>query len=1224
MAFFTQKYHPRLFVAADAGGDSRGFVALLIPMTVPDKDLPAAGLELAAALTNPVYLGTFVFSAATPAIKSEQDAASFYQLIQGLLPANTRGFLWAHHAEQYQDAAGLFSVDTLYINANGSVATTGLGATLVPQGLLLNVASGVALSLTGTVLQLKASDSAVSFSGNLGPTISSPVALVEIDFAGPLRGCLRFQAQLLQSTVMLGPDSTLGGGLALGLRFMYLNPAAKPHPGPNPQYYTGFFPLAQTTSEAPQYLWFDISIDPTDAFNTVFATTTTLPVAYSSRRTYLNFTALAPSPALYSYYTTVYGARLSLLPVTAAAPATLGARLVLAAGQDPTDYYLAPEGDFTLLVADVPTASRHQLMGGQQGTEFFEVTTQTATTAGDRLRFISGQPALAPVFPFAPASPVGPPPREHAALLTADCAACTTAWATLLSAPGNPPITYVAQPKGAALFGAASPLTTQYPDLFGHVAPGFTVLATDSVAFPLIPYAGARVERRKNNAAGFSQADLVSFENLVVSPTRRTQVARLTPAPPRLSLAERTAAGGKTITTPTGLLVTLPPSGDAMQWSKVLLGQNTDGRAYELAFENPVPQLVEALQTSDLLLVAANANYLSNAASGAAFANQMGIGGWRLQVNVGQRQEYGDYRNIMLIKGRRGPLYDPRNVARSLVINPSSWTQPDVFAAPTTGLPGSPPDPRQLPNLAQWLQDYFQAAVVADEAAQQTGAARYFQKFNALAQDETWTGILFLRVDLASGGLPGSLAGIVAGVTDADAFNAHHLAIDISPVKKSGTDAVLEHPSTMAGLIYYVDPAFVDAPPYATLPPATAGDYDFRLLTLKVLFENTAVKSFESYAQLTIGRLFGAAVLSSGNPANVYNNLLLTGSLQLSGGNPVYNLGTTSNNAFELDSNIIRQVAITNALLTTRDTGTAQQQAFWFGLQGYLDYYALAYTTAEAPEEVGSDPAPQHSFDLFSFGANAQGEGRGLAFANLGIAMTYPAATPTARTLRFDAGEVRFDLSTSTVRDASLVTNFALDEVELLRSPTLTDPSAAPAGPDTLGYLPVITDMRLDGVSGPEWYGLKMLLRLGTPGELAGKASLNAYLLLAWDAASTGPTHQASVQLQLPGTTGGASLISLQNVLKLSVGQIRLAFVPPTPPPAGSLAAPGKSAFLLMFTQVALQFLGLLKIPPTGSTLFYLFGNPNANGKASGLGWYAMYKKAAAPKSLSPARSPLA
>jgi hypothetical protein len=87
------------------------------------------------------------------------------------------------------------------------------------------------------------------------------------------------------------------------------------------------------------------------------------------------------------------------------------------------------------------------------------------------------------------------------------------------------------------------------------------------------------------------------------------------------------------------------------------------------------------------------------------------------------------------------------------------------------------------------------------------------------------------------------------------------------------------------------------------------------------------------------------------------------------------------------------------------------------------------------------------------------------------------------------------------------------------------------------------------------------------------------------------------VGIQLPGTGGGAKLISLQSVLKLSIGQIRLGF------------DADKRSFLLQLTDIALKFFGLLKIPPGGSTLFYLFGNPQSDGKPSGLGWYAMYRK---------------
>jgi hypothetical protein len=67
-------------------------------------------------------------------------------------------------------------------------------------------------------------------------------------------------------------------------------------------------------------------------------------------------------------------------------------------------------------------------------------------------------------------------------------------------------------------------------------------------------------------------------------------------------------------------------------------------------------------------------------------------------------------------------------------------------------------------------------------------------------------------------------------------------------------------------------------------------------------------------------------------------------------------------------------------------------------------------------------------------------------------------------------------------------------------------------------------------------------------------------------------------------------------VLKLSLGQVLLRY------------DRDKSAFLLLFTEIGLKLFGLLSIPP-GSTLFYLYGNPESAGDPSGLGWYAMYRQ---------------
>jgi hypothetical protein len=193
---------------------------------------------------------------------------------------------------------------------------------------------------------------------------------------------------------------------------------------------------------------------------------------------------------------------------------------------------------------------------------------------------------------------------------------------------------------------------------------------------------------------------------------------------------------------------------------------------------------------------------------------------------------------------------------------------------------------------------------------------------------------------------------------------------------------------------------------------------------------------------------------------------------------------------------------------------------------------------------------------------------------------------------------VRFDVGTSTPRPGSLFVNFALGLQGLKSGP-------ADAGPEASGFLNVITDATLTGVAGRKWYGLAYQLDMGTPGNLAGTIGLSSGLLTAWAPESPDAgRYRAMLGIQLPGTGGGAKLISLQNVLRLAIGQIRLTY------------DREQRSFLLMLTEIALKFMGLLKIPPNGSTLFYLFGNPSAGGKPSGLGWYAMYRKDTAQAAL--------
>jgi hypothetical protein len=560
----------------------------------------------------------------------------------------------------------------------------------------------------------------------------------------------------------------------------------------------------------------------------------------------------------------------------------------------------------------------------------------------------------------------------------------------------------------------------------------------------------------------------------------------------------------------------------------------------------------------------------------------------------------------MIIKGRKGRLYDPDDPAVGLVSNPERWSQKEQFSAPAE-LPGTPdpaelpgtPDPAELVILSRWLQDYFARAhrVGGEELA----------RFNAIASDENWTGVLILRADIVK--VPDDLAGIVAGVADQDRFNAHHLGFDATPLAVGPDGPRQDDASSVFGLIDYTDPRFT--PPAAgeqaqPVAPAPGTVHDFRLLSLRVLFASSAVRTFHSYAQLTTTSWFGMPVTHMGEGGNPYAAIVLGGSLQTNNDQPVYSLTSSGSAAFYFDDSVVRKIEITQAAMTTRSVAAEPASGLpadetvssWFGLSGFLDFRALAGAGRDGQSGAGTGPNAPFTFDVFSFGSDGDGSDgsdgeqlrRGLAFSNLGILMSFPPDDPAGRLFALQAGGTRFDVSTSTPRPGSLFRQFALEVRGLVAGDASTPPGNS-------GYTPVVTDASLTGVNGDPWWGIEYQLGLGTPGNLAGKAGLTARLVTAWapSAGETPDSYRAMIGPMLPGTSG-AKLISLQTVLKLSLGQIWLRY------------DIGKKAFLLLFTEIALKLFGLLSIPP-GSTLFYLYGDPQGAGSPSGLAWYAMYRK---------------
>ncbi|WP_142786401.1 hypothetical protein [Changchengzhania lutea] len=1191
---FNQKFTDRLFVAATQTSDI-GFIAFIIPAARhrPVNDV----ITLKEALSSQEYFGSFVFGAIGPDISTASQAIDFIEKIDPLLSNNTRKFIWITHPNNISES----TITSAEVNARAKEFQTALTINLT-NSLTLTIQSGMEIKLdddaSALLLEGGTNNFQIQFGGTNTPTMQR-VVKGKIAFSGALRGCVQFTG-FIQRTSLI-EDLNMG--------FQIIIPNGKTGEPPLSEW----LPFANPSNGPADFLGFNISIDPSDLYNAALdpcsGNSCSMSTAYSSRRSFFDFTGKDFNDnvcQLQSNYSSVFGAPVTLIPGTSA-NVTYNARLVLSLGEIMNNntgqhFQLSPEGDFMISFGDNPLTENNYLACGLSGTEFFTITPHIQNKKGDLLRFISRQPAYIKKFPYPTSSPVGPPTDPTASPFDKTY---LTSWATLINNSGNN-ISFVSQPKGSALFGskkknpsfikkgrkktnASKTATLDFPDLFDHSIPSFQFQANNELFFPMLPYSGFDEKQNSLDATVTQQ-----IENTVLSPQRRLIVSKLSKT--NAHLFEEGSLVGKTVlaTTPSGLIAktTQDDGNTAVRWDEIQLGWNVDkGTKYTMAFENPTDPLINALQSSDVFLIAANntnIGALGGAANGPGFQNTMSLSSWGMQANIGTDQKYGDYRNIMIFKGRKGKLFDPKSSKNSLVASPKKWTQSSEFAIPqitdhanvvATG------DDQQLIILSQWLQTYF-------EDAQKQEGNPYFKKFNDIATSETWTGILFLKIDIKS--LPENLKGITAGITNQAAFNAHHLGIEISPVKKGVNGPVVEKPSSIFGLIYYMDPDFADIKPTKSIAPTNADTYDFRLLSLKVLFENTSVKSFESYAQLTLNRLFGSLVSKMGDPENIYKNVLLAGSLQINNGKAVYALSSQNDDAFYLNNNIINKIEITNVLLSTRSGKDATTIVSWFGISGFIDFFSLTNTTkAVALDTDLMELTDDTNFDIFSFG-NILGEDKlkkGLNFANLGIQMSFPGKNPTDSKLEFKTNEITFDVSISTPRKNSLYLNMVLDLKSL-------EVGTKDKGSKEAGFLDVIPDLRLGGVSDGDWYGLKFKLNMGTPGELAGKVSLDSYFLMSWSPDSNqAGNYKAGIGIALPGTGGGAKIISLQNVMKLSIGQIRLSYIAE------------QDSFLLLFTTIALKFLGLLKIPPNGNTTFYLFGNPKAGGKASGLGWYAVYSK---------------
>lgn len=515
------------------------------------------------------------------------------------------------------------------------------------------------------------------------------------------------------------------------------------------------------------------------------------------------------------------------------------------------------------------------------------------------------------------------------------------------------------------------------------------------------------------------------------------------------------------------------------------------------------------------------------------------------------------------------------------VKNPNKWVGVGDFSLPGAGDPAV-----ELAGMSTYLQDYLQRGI--DAAA---SGNTLFNNFARIVQDPEWNGFLVLRAKVDPSGFPDQIKGLVAGI-DFTRFEAHHFGATASRVTVEGSVVKMQVPSSLFALIDYELPAYVrnvasNGPPDMPVWIPDTGDVGFHVLQLQALFENAALTDFRSRIQLTTNKLFGSTVDKAFGTIGLLpaNAVVLRGSYQRQGATAVYVFEQNTDTIFALHSNILPAVAITRVVFNTLSNGDSDgiirsRFLFW----GAFEFAVL---DMERPDKS------RVATDLFSFGPQVtdpiNGPPKGLFFSGLEIALSSPVDVPGAVTFVFESGGIALDAGASKARAHSLYADLALEVDGFIAG-------AEDKRPIDFGFLPVSVEPKVKPLSGP-WYGITYKVTMGSPGALVSSAGFNSRMLLAWAPTSgpTDPTAAAFAGLQLPGAAPGAKLLSIQGMLKLSIDSLILR--------REEVVKGRDAAFVLRLSNIALAFLGIVKLP-SDPINFFLFGDPSGSGS---LGWYAAY-----------------
>ena len=809
------------------------------------------------------------------------------------------------------------------------------------------------------------------------------------------------------------------------------------------------------------------------------------------------------------------------------------------------------------------------------------------------VRFVAGAPALAPgfqgtasgVFPLADTAPGVPWPVQ-------------TAW---LYPRSEPPAAAgdFSQPAEAGLFSQAGDSFLETLALqAAALPPGASTPHAPAASFPAVPYAGA------DPAVPLELAR--RFENRVLSSARTQVIYGLKPAGPvgltntYAPLVSSWPASPISPTGPTGpARLAVTPQGllsifreDLSRWDEVALARTQLG-TQRLSYTDIDGTLREALLANQLFLVVSDVAKLYQHCStrfevtprvierlrraspvpapepviqgairllGSVYHSrpyfaaaldsvidgyptwkdfialeselaELEIAGWRFDL-ASRAWRDPDRPTILVIKFADADV-------ESLVGDLSRWTLPDVFnegdgSAAQGRLRAIIEDARRRVDTDPDLR-YFVETVLA---GRQGGGA------------DVWNGVLYLNAAVPAGAFPPELAALQAGL--GGPLRAHHLGVTLSSFEVDGGTIVVSD-SSLFGLIVHDDPGDL---------VYTGSPYDFKVLSLRVLFANSTISSFSSQVELLVGQLFDELSVVEGGFHG--SNIVFDGTLQ----SGAYRFVSASTNRFAMTSHVLEEVTITRAaFLTETDLSTEGRTVARFVLDGSLTFRRL------------------QPFDLFGF--------EPVGFSNLLVSMELDQDHPADRSFAFAAGEMALDAARSRARDGSLPRRFPLQLSAMRQSEQRTDPSgrSVVAMPPDLGFIPVETVLG-PGALGPVWFGLELALSFGSPGALAPRLGFTGALLAAWAPDPTGAN--VAVGIRLPGSESGRKSLTIMGPLSLAIGRLDLQH--------------DGDGFLLRLRDVALSFLGL-RLPPGGHANAALFSDPDPTAPSTSLGWYAAYMK---------------